>query len=109
MIHLSEIVIQTYPELANTKDLYNGTIILQDDSDNIGAYIAKWEYNQPIPEGLILGKPEVPYVFEPVIDEPVIEPTPEPVEEPVIEEPVVEDTPATTSEPVVEEPVVTEE
>jgi hypothetical protein len=59
MINLSEIVLETYPELASTKDLYDGTIILQDDSDGVGAYIAKWDYNKPIPNGLTLGKPAV--------------------------------------------------
>ncbi len=34
-----------------------GTIVLQDDSDGVGAYIAKWDYSKPIPEGLTLGKP----------------------------------------------------
>ena len=48
MSNLYEIVLETYPELANTKDLYNGTIILQNDSDGAGAYIAKWEYSKPI-------------------------------------------------------------
>ena len=57
MSNLYEIVLETYPELANTKDLYNGTIILQNDSDGAGAYIAKWEYSKPIPDGLTLGKP----------------------------------------------------
>jgi hypothetical protein len=32
-------------------------IILQDDSDGVGAYIAEWKYSKPIPEGLTLGKP----------------------------------------------------
>jgi hypothetical protein len=34
-----------------------GSILLKDDSDGLGAYISKWEYSQPIPEGLALGKP----------------------------------------------------
>lgn len=33
-----------------------GTIELRDDSDGFGAYIAKWEYSKPIPEGFKLGK-----------------------------------------------------
>lgn len=33
----------------------NGQIELKDDGDGI-AYIAKWEYTKPIPEGLTLGK-----------------------------------------------------
>lgn len=31
-------------------------IYLVDDSDGLGSYIAKWEYSQPIPAGLKLGK-----------------------------------------------------
>lgn len=34
-----------------------GTILLQDDSDGDGAYIAKWDYDKPIPNGFKLGKP----------------------------------------------------
>lgn len=33
-----------------------GVINLQDDSDGQGAYISKWEYSKPIPEGFKLGK-----------------------------------------------------
>ena len=33
-----------------------GSILLCDDSDELGAYIAKWEYSKPIPKGLKLGK-----------------------------------------------------
>lgn len=50
-------IIEAYPELINQPNLFfNGTITLQDDSDGKGAYIAKWEYSKPIPEGLHLGK-----------------------------------------------------
>ncbi len=50
-------IIEVYPEL-KTQDFYpNGVINLQNDSDGLGDYIAKWEYSQPIPEGLTLGKP----------------------------------------------------
>lgn len=34
----------------------SGTILLQDDSDGAGPYIAKWEYELPIPDGFKLGK-----------------------------------------------------
>jgi len=57
MSSLYEKVIEIYPELNNSIELKNGTIILQDDTDGVGAYIAKWEYSKPIPEGLTLGKP----------------------------------------------------
>jgi hypothetical protein len=33
-----------------------GKIELRDDSDEAGEYIAKWEYEQPIPNGFKLGK-----------------------------------------------------
>jgi hypothetical protein len=51
-------IISTYPELTD-KDFLpgDGVIMLRDDSDGLGAYIAKWEYSQPIPDGLTLGKP----------------------------------------------------
>ena len=52
---LYEQIIAVYPELQDT-DFIN-TIILQNDSDGIGDYIAKWEYSKPIPTGLKLGKP----------------------------------------------------
>jgi len=50
-------IIEVYPELATSDSFCNGTIILQDDSDGVGAYIREWNYRQPIPEGLTLGKP----------------------------------------------------
>ena len=55
---LYEQIIKAYPELTNDDfDPIRGTIKLRDDSDDQGAYIEKWEYNEPIPEGLTLGKP----------------------------------------------------
>lgn len=46
-----------YAELSE-EDFYpvTGKILLVDDSDGAGAYIAKWEYEKPIPPGLKLGK-----------------------------------------------------
>jgi hypothetical protein len=49
-------IIIAYPELEATDNFVNGTIILQNDSDGAGDYIAKWDYSKPIPEGLKLGK-----------------------------------------------------
>lgn len=55
---LYEQIIEAYPELTpNNFYPIDGVILLQDDSDGLGAYIAKWEYSKPIPEGLSLGKP----------------------------------------------------
>jgi hypothetical protein len=53
-MELWQIICETYPELTN--DDFIKTIMLQDDSDGLGAYIAKWEYSKPIPAGLKLGK-----------------------------------------------------
>ena len=54
-------IILEYPELADNNfsafDPATGSVLLKDDSDGIGAYIAKWEYSKPIPEGLTIGKP----------------------------------------------------
>lgn len=57
-MNLSEKIMAAYPELTGADFMPNGTISLQDDSDGVGAYIAKWEYSQPIPDGLTLGKPK---------------------------------------------------
>ena len=49
-------ITNVYPEL-NDIDFNprNGSILLQDDGDGV-QYIAKWEYEKPIPAGLKLGK-----------------------------------------------------
>ena len=50
-------ILETYPELTDI-DFHpvNGKVVLQDDSDGQGAYIAKWEYSKPLPEGMKVGK-----------------------------------------------------
>jgi len=55
-MELWEIIKTTYPELTNEDFGSKGSITLQDDSDGLGAFIAKWEYSKPIPDGLKLGK-----------------------------------------------------
>ena len=56
---LYEQIIESLPELADKTQEFGilGTIELVDNSDGQGAYIAKWNYSKPIPEGLTLGKP----------------------------------------------------
>lgn len=49
-------IIAAYPELTDADFGVFGKIRIQDDSDGLGAYIAKWEYEKPIPKGLKLGK-----------------------------------------------------
>lgn len=45
-----------YPELTDKDfDPLSGCILLKDDGDGI-QYIAKWDYEKPIPQGLKLGK-----------------------------------------------------
>lgn len=53
---LWEKIIEVYPELTNFDFGPEGCIMLQDDSDGQGAYIAKWEYSKPLPEGMKVGK-----------------------------------------------------
>jgi hypothetical protein len=49
-------IIAKYPDLVGT-DIFYTQIILQDDSDGVGAYIKKWDYNKPLPVDLKVGKP----------------------------------------------------
>jgi hypothetical protein len=49
-------IVTAYPELEGSDYFANGTIILQNDSDGAGDYVAKWNYTKPIPDGLKLGK-----------------------------------------------------
>ena len=49
-------IVAIYPELTAQDFGTFGLIQLQDDSDGQGAYIAKWEYSKPIPDGFKLGK-----------------------------------------------------
>jgi len=51
---LYEKIIALYPELS-TFDFASGIIILQNDSDGKGDYIAKWEHTLPRPTDEQLG------------------------------------------------------
>lgn len=54
---LFETIVESYPELVDADfDPDKGSILLQNDSDGVGDYIAKWDYEKPIPKGLKLGK-----------------------------------------------------
>ena len=50
-----EIIIEAYPELSDLR-LFDKYIILQNDSDGAGDYVAKWDYVKDLPKGLKLGK-----------------------------------------------------
>ena len=56
-MELWEQIISAYPEIKATDDFEKLGIVLQDDKDGQGAFIARWEYHKPIPAGLTLGKP----------------------------------------------------
>ena len=50
-------IVAVYPELLNNNDVFAfGTITLRNDADDLGDYIAEWNYSKPIPAGLKLGK-----------------------------------------------------
>ena len=51
-----ETIIAAYSELDGNHRIFYTDIIIQDDSDGVGAYLAKWEYDKPIPKDLTLGK-----------------------------------------------------
>jgi hypothetical protein len=55
---LVEKIVEIYPELAGEGyRAFEGRIIaVQDDSDGEGAYIAVWNYEKPVPDGMKLGK-----------------------------------------------------
>jgi hypothetical protein len=55
-MNLYDEIVAAYPELTSEDFDNKGVIELKDDGDGI-QYISKWEYSQPIPEGLSLGKP----------------------------------------------------
>ena len=49
---LYEKVIAVFPELEGTRSFIDGTIILQNDSDGTGDYIAAWNYSEPLTKEL---------------------------------------------------------
>ena len=49
---LFELIIEAFPELADSKEIGFGSIELRNDSDGTGDYIAKWEYSKPLPQSL---------------------------------------------------------
>jgi hypothetical protein len=55
-MNLYEAIITAYPELVGSTAFRDGTIVLQNDSDDLGDYIREWNYSKPIPDGLKLGK-----------------------------------------------------
>lgn len=56
MSSLYDQIIEAIPELENSIEFRNGMIIIQDDSDGLGEYIAEWNSSKKIPKGLKIGK-----------------------------------------------------
>lgn len=52
---LYEKIIRLCPDL-DIENFINGDIVLQNDSDEKGDYIAKWDIDISLPDGLKLGK-----------------------------------------------------
>ena len=50
-----ETITTVYPELEGA-DLFGAGIMLQDDSDGQGVFIAEWGYSKPLPNGMKVGK-----------------------------------------------------
>lgn len=49
-------LVAALPELEDSTAFQDNTIILQNDSDGTGDYIAKWDYSKPLPKGFKVGK-----------------------------------------------------
>jgi hypothetical protein len=56
-MNLFDEIMSVYPDLDIEEFRPNGgRINLRNDADGAGDYIAKWDYDKPIPQGLKLGK-----------------------------------------------------
>lgn len=53
---LVEKIRDIYPDLIESDFYPTGKILIRDDSDGLGEYIDRWDYEQPIPDGFKLGK-----------------------------------------------------
>jgi hypothetical protein len=49
-------LIAALPELEGGDAFAKNLIVLQNDGDDAGDYIAAWDYSKPIPKGFKLGK-----------------------------------------------------
>jgi len=50
-------ITKAYPELTNEDFIPNkGSILLRNESDGKGDYIAEWKYTKPVPTGLKIGQ-----------------------------------------------------
>ena len=56
-MELWEKIVEAYPQIKATDDFRKLGIWLKDDGDGV-QYISKWDYIEPMPTGLKLGKPK---------------------------------------------------
>ena len=49
-------IVKVYPELKDQVEIFQSSIRLADDSDGFGEFIVSWDYDQPIPKGMKIGK-----------------------------------------------------
>jgi len=49
-------LIEALPELETSNAFLTGAIVLQNDGDEAGDYIAAWNYSKPLPDGFTVGK-----------------------------------------------------
>jgi hypothetical protein len=52
LMSLYEKIIAAFPELAGNIDLDRLGIVIQNDSDGSGDYVAQWDYTKPLPDDL---------------------------------------------------------
>ncbi len=55
-LSLYDKLVTALPELLESDAFATGVIILQNDADETGDYIAAWNYEKPLPPGFKLGK-----------------------------------------------------
>lgn len=49
-------LVTALPELEDSLAFSDGTIVLQNDADEAGDYVAVWNYSKPLPAGFKVGK-----------------------------------------------------
>jgi len=56
MMALYDDLIAALPELEGSDAFAKNLIVLQNDDDELGDYIASWDYSKPLPKGFKVGK-----------------------------------------------------
>lgn len=49
-------IIAAYPELTDSTAFADNQIVLQNDGDDLGDWLVKWNYEKPLPKGIKIGK-----------------------------------------------------